>query len=91
MLLAILLACVNTMLMAGREQTHDVGILKALGFEDGSVFGLLLAQSLLLCLLGGGARRRPRAADRAGGWPRPWGPSSPATRSRARRSPWGWG
>ena len=26
------------MLMAGREQTHDVGILKALGFEDRSVF-----------------------------------------------------
>jgi putative ABC transport system permease protein len=53
-LLAILLAAINTMLMAGREQTHDVGILKALGFADGSVFGLLLAQSLLLCLLGGG-------------------------------------
>ncbi|HVS17663.1 MAG TPA: FtsX-like permease family protein [Planctomycetota bacterium] len=54
-LLAILLACVNTMLMAGREQTHDVGILKALGFEDGDVFKLLLGQSLLLCLFGGGA------------------------------------
>jgi len=54
-LLAILLACVNTMLMAGREQTHDVGILKALGFEDTDVFKLLLGQSLLLCLLGGGA------------------------------------
>lgn len=52
-LLAILLACVNTMLMAGREQTHDVGILKALGFPDGDVFRLLIAQSLLLCLTGG--------------------------------------
>jgi putative ABC transport system permease protein len=54
-LLAILLACVNTMLMAGREQTHDVGILKALGFQDADVFKLLLGQSLLLCLFGGGA------------------------------------
>lgn len=54
-LLAILLACINTMLMAGREQTHDVGILKALGFRDGDVSRLLLGQSLLLCLVGGGA------------------------------------
>ncbi len=51
-LLAIALACVNTMLMAGREQTHDVGILKALGFADGRTFGLLLAQSLVMCGVG---------------------------------------
>ncbi len=35
-LIAILLACVNTMLMAGREQEHAIGILKALGFPDRS-------------------------------------------------------
>ncbi len=52
-LFAIFLACVNTMLMAGREQIHDVGILKALGFTDARVFGLLITQSLLLCTLGG--------------------------------------
>jgi len=51
--LAILMACVNTMLLAARQQIHDVGILKALGFTDGAAFGLLLAQSLTLCLLGG--------------------------------------
>jgi putative ABC transport system permease protein len=52
-LVAILFACVNTMLMAFREQTHDVGILKALGFTDGAVGRLMLAQSLLLCGVGG--------------------------------------
>ena len=53
-LAAILLATLNTMLMAGREQTRDVGILKALGFSDGTVFGVLLVQSFLLCGVGGG-------------------------------------
>ncbi|MFT5292602.1 MAG: putative ABC transport system permease protein [Planctomycetota bacterium] len=53
-LLAILLACINTMLMAGREQVHDVGILKSLGFGNSSIFAVLLSQSLFLCGLGGG-------------------------------------
>jgi len=52
--LAILLAVLNTILMSAREQTHDVGILKALGFSHRSVFALLLLQSLLLTVLGGG-------------------------------------
>ena len=52
-LVAVLLACVNTMLMAAREQTHDVGILKALGFTDRGMFGLLLSQSLAISLVGG--------------------------------------
>jgi putative ABC transport system permease protein len=50
---AILLACVNTMLMAAREQRRDIGILKALGFRDSTVATVLLAQSLSLCTLGG--------------------------------------
>jgi len=53
--LAILLACVNTMLLAAREQSRDVGILKALGFNDASMFRLMLAQSLIMCCVGGGA------------------------------------
>lgn len=52
-MLAILLAAINTMLMAAREQTRDVGVLKALGFTDGHVFGVLMIQSLLLCGIGG--------------------------------------
>jgi putative ABC transport system permease protein len=54
-LLAILLASVNTMLMAFREQANEIGILKALGFTDATTFRLLVAQSLLLCGLGGAA------------------------------------
>jgi putative ABC transport system permease protein len=53
-MVAILLATLNTMLMAAREQTVDVGVLKALGFSDGSLFGMMLSQSLFLCGLGGG-------------------------------------
>jgi putative ABC transport system permease protein len=52
-LIAILLACVNTMLMAARQQTHDVGILKALGFTDGAAFRVMLLQALVLCGIGG--------------------------------------
>jgi putative ABC transport system permease protein len=52
-LIAIVLASLNTMLMAAREQTQDVGVLKALGFTDTSVFGIMLTQALFLCGLGG--------------------------------------
>jgi putative ABC transport system permease protein len=52
-LFAIFFAVLNTMLMAARERTRDVGILKALGFADGVIGGLLLLESLLLCVAGG--------------------------------------
>jgi putative ABC transport system permease protein len=52
-LLAILLACVNTMLMTMREQSVDVGIMKSLGFTDASMSVLLLAQAMFLCVTGG--------------------------------------
>ncbi|MCA8941837.1 MAG: ABC transporter permease, partial [Planctomycetes bacterium] len=63
---AIVLACVNTMLMAAREQTHDVGVLKALGFSDGRVFGLMLTQGMLLCGVGGGLGLLIAKASEAG-------------------------
>jgi putative ABC transport system permease protein len=52
-LVAILVACINTMLMSMREQAPEIGIVKSLGFTDGGVFGLLLAQATGLCLIGG--------------------------------------
>jgi putative ABC transport system permease protein len=52
-LFAILLAVLNTMLLAARERTQDLGVLKALGFTDATTAWLLLAESLLLCGLGG--------------------------------------
>ena len=57
-LFAIFFAVLNTMLMAGRERTRDLGILKALGFTDATAATLLIGESLLVCslgaLLGGG-------------------------------------
>lgn len=52
-LFAILLAVLNTMLLAGRERTRDIGVMKALGFGDGVAFALLMTESLVLCGLGG--------------------------------------
>lgn len=51
--IVILLACINTMLMALRDQAAEIGVLKSLGFTDMSMFALLVAQSVLLCLVGG--------------------------------------
>ncbi len=51
---AVIFSVVNTMLMSARQRTHEVGILKALGYTDRAVGGLLLVESLVLSLLGGG-------------------------------------
>jgi putative ABC transport system permease protein len=51
-LFAIFFAVLNTMIMAGRERTKDIGILKALGFTDATTAMLLIGESLLLCALG---------------------------------------
>ncbi|HEX5136257.1 MAG TPA: ABC transporter permease [Planctomycetota bacterium] len=53
-LLAILLACVNTMLMQAREQLRELAVMKALGFSDGFAALLLLLQAMLLVGTGGG-------------------------------------
>jgi putative ABC transport system permease protein len=51
---AVFFSVVNTMLLSARQRTHDLGILKALGFRDPAVGRLMLGESLLLALLGGG-------------------------------------
>ena len=50
----ILLVAGNTMAYAVRERTNELAVLKALGFTDRGVLGLVLGESLLLTALGGG-------------------------------------
>jgi putative ABC transport system permease protein len=53
-LFAIFFAVLNTMLLAGRERTRDLGVMKALGFTDRTAALLLVAESLLVCSIGAG-------------------------------------
>jgi putative ABC transport system permease protein len=50
----ILLVAGNTMAQAVRERTHELAVLKAIGFTGGEVLAMVLAESLLLAVLGGG-------------------------------------
>jgi putative ABC transport system permease protein len=50
----ILLVAGNTMAQAVRERTGELGVLKALGFTNGRVMALVLLESCLMALLGGG-------------------------------------
>lgn len=43
----------NTMAQAVRERTSELAVLKTIGFSSGSVLGMVLAESVLLLLLGG--------------------------------------
>jgi putative ABC transport system permease protein len=53
---AVLFACfmitLNTMLLLARERFREIGILKAIGFGEGTVAALALIESVMLCLLG---------------------------------------
>jgi len=50
----ILLVTANTMSMAVRERRTEIAVLKTLGFGSGLVMALILAEALLLGVLGGG-------------------------------------
>ena len=49
----ILLVTGNTMAQAVRERTGELGVLKAIGFTNGRIVALVLAESCLLTVLGG--------------------------------------
>src|SRR5436190_16266630 len=49
----ILLVAGNTMSLAVRERTQEIGALKALGFTHERVLAMVIAESCLLAMLGG--------------------------------------
>jgi putative ABC transport system permease protein len=46
----LLLLTGNTMMQSVRERIPELAVLKTLGFSDGTVLGLVITESLLLCL-----------------------------------------
>jgi len=49
----LLLLAGNTMMQAVRERTNEIAVLKTIGFSSRSVMGMVLAESMLLLLIGG--------------------------------------
>jgi putative ABC transport system permease protein len=49
----MLLVTANTMAQSVRERTNEIGVLKTLGFSNGGVLGLVLAEAVLITVLGG--------------------------------------
>lgn len=49
----MLLVTANTMAQSVRERTSEIGVLKTLGFGNGSILALVLAEALTLTVLGG--------------------------------------
>ena len=53
-LFTILLVVANTMAQTVRERTSELAVLKTVGFTNGGVLALILAESLFIAALGGG-------------------------------------
>jgi putative ABC transport system permease protein len=49
----LLLVSGNTMSQSVRERISELAVLKTLGFSDGSVLGIVLAESIVIMLIGG--------------------------------------
>jgi len=49
---AILFVAANTMMMAARERVGEVAVMKTLGFQDPTLFGIVLAEAITLCVGG---------------------------------------
>jgi putative ABC transport system permease protein len=60
--LIIALVAGNTMMMSFRERTRELGVFKAIGFQSGSVFRIVLAESVMLALIGSLVGVLPTAA-----------------------------
>jgi putative ABC transport system permease protein len=52
-LFTMLLVAANTMAQSVRERTSEVGVLKTLGFSNGSILALVLGESVLIAAIGG--------------------------------------
>ncbi len=53
-LFTMLLVAANTMAQSVRERTSEVGVLKTLGFSNGAILALVLGESVLIAVIGGG-------------------------------------
>ncbi|MBA3270203.1 MAG: FtsX-like permease family protein [Acidobacteria bacterium] len=53
-LFTMMLVAANTMAQSVRERTSEVGVLKTLGFSNGSILALVLGESVLIAMVGGG-------------------------------------
>ncbi len=52
---AILFVAANTMVMTVRERAAEIGAMKTLGFEDGAIFRMVLAEAAIITVGGGAA------------------------------------
>jgi len=52
-LFTMLLVAANTMAQSVRERTSEMGVLKTLGFSNGSILALILSESVLIAVIGG--------------------------------------
>ena len=48
------LVAASTMAQSVRERTSELAVLKTLGFRDGAILSLVLAESMFIVLVGGG-------------------------------------